>query len=528
MSKAAENRSGVLQWVVVLGVGALVIALILSLQLIPRLSDGQKVLNGAKPAFSTQRLNADVAGVNFISTDVDMADPIMTAQGGAAAEVPKLVAFVSSKTGLTQAQVVAALQKNFPHVLGLLEALPLSSVSGELPGLEKFLESALHVTPAQLTAALKQNFPALTQAITNLPTVTSGWNQIPGIDPLTRYDGTPVHSVPQLRDYFKDDLIPGVGAQQSNFESLDGTSSLNWIAVVLLIIAGIVVMFALAMIVRNLRATPGRRESIAAASVVPVVGVVVVALVLALALIPRVHHGQKLLDGLKPANTAQRVHGDRVGINMVGTIIATEDPIMTAQGGAAGEVPKLVTFVSSKTGLTQAQVVAALQKNFPHVLGLLEALPLSSVSGELPGLDKFLESALHATPAQLTAALKQNFPALTQAITNLPTVTSGWNKLPNMAGATNFAGRPITTAPQLGAYLSGDVVPVFETQRANYDTLTSISRIDFIGWLVLAIGIIVILYGALMVVLAAGWLRGRGDPGVAVDGSAMTPAPAPS
>ena len=62
------------QWVVVLGVGALVIAVILSLQLIPRLSAGQKVLNGAKPAFTDQRLQADVAGINIISRNVDMAD----------------------------------------------------------------------------------------------------------------------------------------------------------------------------------------------------------------------------------------------------------------------------------------------------------------------------------------------------------------------------------------------------------------------------------------------------------------------
>jgi hypothetical protein len=258
------------------------------------------------------------------------------------------------------------------------------------------------------------------------------------------------------------------------------------------------------------------------------VGALVVALILSLQLIPRLSDGQKVLNGAKPAFSTQRLDADVAGVNFISTDVNMADPIMTAQGGAAAEVPKLVAFVSSKTGLKQAQVVAALQKNFPHVLGLLEALPLSSVSGELPGLEKFLEGALHVTPAQLTAALTQNFPAITQAITNLPTVTSGWNDLPNMDGATNFANRPITTAPQLGAYLSGDVVPVLETQRANYDKLTSISRIDFIGWLVLAIGIIVILYGALMVALAAGWLRGRADPGAAVDGSAMTAAPAPS
>ena len=105
----------------------------------------------------------------------------MNPQGGAAAEVPKLIAFVSQKTGLSQAQVVAALQKNFPHTTALLQTIPLSSVTTELPGLLVFLEKTLHVSQAQLVAALKANFPALTQSITNLPTVTSGWDNVQGI-----------------------------------------------------------------------------------------------------------------------------------------------------------------------------------------------------------------------------------------------------------------------------------------------------------------------------------------------------------
>lgn len=44
----------------------------------------------------------------------------------------------------------------------------------------------------------------------------------------------------------------------------------------------------------------GPREALASAIVVPVVGVVVVALVLAISLIPRMSDGQKLLDGCGP------------------------------------------------------------------------------------------------------------------------------------------------------------------------------------------------------------------------------------
>ncbi len=84
----------------------------------------------------------------------------MTSRGAAVAEVPKLIAFVSQKTGLSQAAVVAALQKNFPHTTALLQTIPLSSVTAELPGLLAFLEKTLKLSQTQLLAAMTANFPA--------------------------------------------------------------------------------------------------------------------------------------------------------------------------------------------------------------------------------------------------------------------------------------------------------------------------------------------------------------------------------
>jgi hypothetical protein len=491
MSARSESRAGVLQWVIVLVVGALVVTVVLGLNLISRLSDGQKVLNSARPAFTTQRLAADKAGIDIISKNVDMANPIVTAKGGGAADVPKIVAFVAQTNHMTPAQALAFLQKNFPHTTALLQAVPLSSVTTELPALDAFLSKTLKVTPAQLAAALKTNFPALNQAIANLPTVTNGWNNVPNLGGLTRFDGTPVRTVPDLRTYFRSDLIPAVAGQQANYDSLDSKTSVNWIAPLLLIVGGVVMAFALLMIVRNRRGvSPG--EARASAIVVPVVGVVVVALVLAIALIPRVSNGQKLLDGLAPAFTAQRVHGDRGGIDMVSAIVNTEDPIMTAKGGAAAEVPKLIAFVSSKTGLSQGAVVAALQKNFPHTTALLQALPLSAVSAELPAVTKALAPAV------------PKIPALLPTIQNAAAVTSGWNQVPGAAGTTRFDGAPIKTVPDVRDYFSKDVIPVLETQRGHYANLVSTSKIDFLGPLVLIVGIIVIAYGLLMVWLAWG------------------------
>ena len=182
MQGKSGSRSGVLQWVVVLVVGVLVVTVVLGLNLISRLNDGQKVLDAARPAFAPERVTGARAGIDIISKNVDMADPIGTSSGTGAAEVPKLIAFVSQQTGLSQAEVLAALQENFPHTTALLQTIPLSSVTAELPGLLAFLEKTLDVSEAELLAALEANFPRLTQSIVNLPTLTNGWDNIQNID----------------------------------------------------------------------------------------------------------------------------------------------------------------------------------------------------------------------------------------------------------------------------------------------------------------------------------------------------------
>ena len=467
MSGRINRRVGVLEGVIVLVVGLVVLTVVLALSLIPRLSDGQKVLDSSRPVFQAQRIAADQAGIDIISKDVDTADPLVTDSGTAAGEVPKLIAFVSQQTGLSQKAVVAALAKNFPHTLALLQAIPLSSVTAELPDLVAFLSKTLNVTPDQLLVALKSNFPAIAQAVTNLPTVTNGWDKIPGTEGMTRFDGTtPVSDVPEMRTFFKSDLIPAAAANRENFNSLDSKTNVDWIAPLLLIVAIVVILFALLMIVRSHRGV-STGEARAYGIVVTVVGVAIVALVLVISLIPRVSDGQKLLNNLKPAFQAQRVQGERAGVNMVSSIVAMEDPIMTPQGGAAAEVPKLIAFVAGETGLSQKQVVAALAKNFPHTTALLQAIPLSAVTDELPKLVAFLTTTLKVSPAQLEAALKANFPGLAQSVTNLPAVTSGWNSVPGVGSATNNHGQPLNTVPRISDYFNKEVIPVIETRRAR-------------------------------------------------------------
>ena len=188
---------------------------------------------------------------------------------------------------------------------------------------------------------------------------------------------------------------------------------------------------------------------------------------------------------------------------MVSAIVDTEDPIMTPQGGAAAEVPKLVAFVSQKTGLSEAAVLAALQKNFPHTTALLEddpALVRHRRGG--PACSASSRRRWKLDQVDLLGALTTSFPALAQAITNLPAVTNGWNNVPNTDGATLFDGKPIKTVPDVRTYFGSDVIPVLENQRGNYEQLMASSSIFFIGPLVLIVGIIVIIYGLLMLLLA--------------------------
>jgi hypothetical protein len=102
----------------------------------------------------------------------------------------------------------------------------------------------------------------------------------------------------------------------------------------------------------------------------------------------------------------------------------------------------------------------------------------------------------------LLAALKANFPHITQAVTNLPAVTAAWDDIPEMTG-TRFDGTPIETVPDVHAYFASDVIPVLEDRGDEYWNLVSTSNIAFIGPLVLIIGIIVIIYGLLMMYLAS-------------------------
>ena len=262
MSTSVKRNSNSLSWFVVVVAGLVVLAVVWGLELFPRLDAGQRVLDGARPVFTEERVAGDRVGIGMIDHVADMVDPIVDAQGGAAGEVGPLVELVAGVTGLAPADVLAAVEANFPHTYHLLLTLPLDQVSAEIPGLLTFVADNSDLPDAgAVLAALAENTPNLAQAVTNLLIVTDGFREIPGIDQLTRFDGSPVRSIPELRDYFGHDVVPGVRAGADDYRTLDTTAPPVDVFPPLLLIVGIlVVIYGVAMLAITSAVVPSPKE----------------------------------------------------------------------------------------------------------------------------------------------------------------------------------------------------------------------------------------------------------------------------
>lgn len=489
-------------WYVVAVVGLVVAALPLLLSLFPRLNSAGNLVSGLEPAFTQERVEGARAGVTIVSQITDLATPIATDSGSAAAEVPQLVTFVSQRSGLPEPEVLAALEQNVPHTTDLLLSLPLSSVTAELPGLVTFLSQTLRLSEEETLAALQENFPGIYQVIDSLPKVTDGWDQVPGVESLTRFNGDQVTNVPDVRDYFADDVVPVLETQQENFESLSGLPGGPKLIPPLLLVLGLAVfVFAIVMSLRS----PEGRASRVAWGLVTAVGVVIIVLVVGiLGLFNRLGAGQKVLDAAAPAFTEERVAGHVPAITIVSQITDLGDPIMTESGTAAPEVPELVAFVSQRSGLPEPAVLAALTQNAPHTMDLLLSLPLSAVSAELPTLVPFLSQTMRLPDDQTQAAIQENFPGIAQVIEYLPQVTSGWDKVPGTEDLTRFNGEPVSNVPDVRDYLAEDVVAATVNQQQNFaNAADPWPKLTVFAPLLLVVGVIVTIYGAVMF-LAAG------------------------
>ena len=525
MSTPVTRNSNSLAWFVVVVAGLVVLAIVFGLELHPRFDAGQRVLDGARPEFTEERVVGDRVGITMIDSVANTYDPIIDARGGAAGEVGTLVELVAGATGLAAADVLAAIEANFPHTYHLLLTLPLDQVSAEIPGLLTFVADNSDLADADaVLAAIAATTPRLAQAITNLIVVTENWRDVDGTVGITRFDGvTAVDSVPEIRDFFAVDVVTAVETVAPAFRDLDEPwPKVGLIATILTIIGVVVVVFGLLMM--GLTRTDAYSQGVHRLgwSVVTLVGVLVGGGVLVVGLFPRLDAGQRVLDNLRPAFVEERVVGMEAGVGIVGNIANLSEPIIDAQGGAAGEVGTLVELVAGATGLAAADVLAAIEANFPHTYHLLLTLPLDQVSAEIPGLLTFVADNSDLADADaVLAAIAATTPRLAQAITNLIVVTEGFREIPGIEPLTRFDGSPVRSIPEVVDYFTEDVVAGVRAVAADYRILdTTAPPVDAFPPLLLIIGILVIIYGVAMLTITSAYTPRPTKP----DGSATEPS----
>jgi|GEM_PF-644551 hypothetical protein len=505
-STRATRNTNSLTWFVVVVAGVVVLAIVSGLNLFPRLDAGQAVLDGARPAFTEERVAGDRVGIEILGNVADMLDPIVDAEGGAAGEVGELVELVSGATGLPPAEVLVALEANFPQTFHLLLTLPLEDVSAEIPGLLTFVADNSELADAgAVLDALTVNTPNIAAAVTNLLVVTDNWRDIEGATGATRFDGaTAVDSVPEIVGLFADDVVTAVEVAAPDFRDLDEPwPPVGDIAMILGIIGVIVVVFGLLMMAVTRTKAYTRRIHALSWSVVLLVGVLVAVGVLGIGLFPRLSGGQEAIDELRPIFVEDRLVGMEAGVAVAGNIAMMADPIIDAQGGAAGEVGALVDLVAGATGLPPADVVAALQANFPHTLHLLLALPLDGVSAEIPGLLNFVaDNSELADSDAVLQAIAGTTPNIAQAVTNLLVVTDSFREVPGIAPLTRFDGTPVQSIPDVVDYFADDVVTGVRAVADDYRTLdTTAPPVDLFPPLLLIVGLLVIVYAVAMLTL---------------------------
>jgi len=486
-------------WLGVVVLGVVVVAAVFGLQLISRLTDGQKVLDAAKPVVAEGAVRGEAGGAKLLSQYVELADPLVT-KGGAAREVPKLIALIARRSDVSEERARDYLRDEAPRTAALLRSLPFSGVDRERNDLTVFLATTLNTTAENLQDVLARDFPNIFQLLAELPSVTGGWRNVPGVENLTRFDGEPVKTLPEYRDYVREDLVGTLASESGEVRSLAGSGGIGYIPYLLLAVGIVLIGFGL-LHARWSRHHPSGRFAWAA---VVAIGVVLLVAVGALSYFQRLSGAETALERLEPAFEQQRVTGTRAGLDLVEQTVSFGDPIVTARGGAAGEVPRLAAYVAERTGSTRDQVRERLRGAAPKTSALLEAIPLSGVSSEVSGLLTSLARRFGVSRREVLRTLRRETPGIAQALVALKPVTAGWNAIPGTDGLERISdGAPVRTLPAFSNYLETDVVPVLESERAHFEQLADRwPPISALAAIVVAIGALLAIYATAMMFLA--------------------------
>ncbi|SBS79677.1 conserved membrane hypothetical protein [uncultured Mycobacterium sp.] len=507
-----SRKSVPFAWAGVTLVGVIVIILVITWQLFPRLFAAQGLVNDLNPAFTVERVHGDRGGIEMVSAATDTGDAMMHADG-AAGEVPRLIDLVAARTGNSRLDAEAVLRNNFPAINGFLTSLPLPEVSAELPKLVHYLGTVLQMTPDQVNQMLQTDYPKIYQVIVNLPQLTDGWDAIPGTEKLIRFDGTPVHTMPQLRTYLSKEVVAPVERQQENFRPLGVRGGVAFLAPLLLALGIAVIIFGSVMMMKTWRDVPTTKLRFAWV-VVPVIGVIVVGLVLALNLFPRLIGGQQLLDDTRGVFALDRVHGDRAGIEFINVFVNALGPAVLPDGGVTEEYPKLLDRVAQHVGVPVQDVRDLVHLDFPHAARLLDGVPFSASTADATKLIEFLARSSNTTRDQMMTIVREQLPQTYQLITNLKIVTDGWTEVPGTEGLTRFDGTPARSVPLIRDYFRGDVIPGLERQQHNYVVVdTNWPELTVFAPLLTALGLAVVLYGLYLGRITKRQLRRQGVGG---------------
>jgi hypothetical protein len=486
-------------WLGVVAIGVIVVVVVFVLGLMPRLGAGQDVLDASKPAMTEGAVKGEVAATKLTAQLVDLADPLMT-KGGGATEVSTLVRLIARKTGVSAKRARAFLARQAPHTEALLRALPLSAITREADRLTAFLALTLNITPEDVLDLLARDYPHLYQTLSELPSVTSGWRNVPGVAGLTRFDGRRVKTMPEVSDYLRGDLVDTVDEQSGRVRSVAGSGGVGFIPTLLLVVGLLTIAFGLLHARWSASHPSGRR----AWGIVVAAGVLLLIAVGALQVVPRFLDADKAIGALEPAFASERVDGLRAGTDLVVQTVRFGDPVVNAAGGGAAEVPKLQTYISEQTGLTVRQVRGRLNDAVPHTAALLQAIPLTAVAKEVSPLLAALSRKLGMSHARLLATLHKRTPGLAQAVVSVRPVTAGWDAIPDSRDFERFDGlEAVDSMPEFAAYLDRDAVPVFESQQGHFHTFaSSFAPILVVPGVMIGIGLILVIYGVTMMFLA--------------------------
>jgi hypothetical protein len=491
------NRKLTLAWAGVTLLGVIVMILVVSWQLFPRLDAAQSLVDDLNPAFTVDRVKGDRAGVEIVSAATNVGDAMVHADG-AAAEVPRFIDFIAEQTGRSREATEATLKRDHPYFNGVLTSMPLPAVSAELPKIVHYLGTLLFMTPDQVDHMLQTEYPKIYQVVVNLPKLTAGWDNIPGTEKLTRSDGTPVLTMPQMRDYLSQEVVAPVERQQGNFRPLGTRGGVGFLAPLLLALGIVVIMFGTAMATATWRGV-ARNPLRFAWAIIPMVGVVVVGLVLGLSLFPRLIGGQRLLDDMRPVFALERIQGDRAGIEFISIFVNALGPAVLPDGGVTDEYPKLLKQVAKKVDISTKEVRELVALDFPHAAGLLDGVPFSASTADATRTVEYLASASHVTPAQMWETLQSKFPKIYQVVTNLQLVADGWAKVQGTDKLTRFDGSPARSVPLIRDYFRSDIVPGLERQQKDFVIIdTNWPPLTVFAPLLTAVGGLVVGYGFLL------------------------------